>query len=228
MPRLGRRLGTTRSGVRYHLGEPHFGIVMTDKAAYVNTYAEPPAVQVVDLPIYRFARERGSLYGAFKRYFDDLWHNDSVPGTFQKDYIDLEISAGGVVVCDHEGRRLVALLRRHDGYWVLPKGHRMVRDQSLEETALREVCEETGLSRRDLSIERLLGYYSYDEMAERLKVHKVVHLYLMRCTQGTLPVLRSPDFADAEWWDISQPLPEMLYTYQKSYLHEIKEAEMPK
>jgi len=226
LPRLGRRLGSTKSGVRYHLGEPHFGIVMTDKAAYVNTYAEPPGVQVVDLPIYRFARTRASLYGAFKRYFDDLWHNDSVPGAFQKKHIDLETSAGGIVVAEHEGRKYTALLRRHDGCWVLPKGHRMMNDENLEETALREVSEETGLSRLSLSIDGLLGYYSYDETAERLKTHKVVHLYLMRCAaKGVLPTLKSSDFAGAEWWEITRDLPEMLYTYQKSYLHEVRESE---
>jgi len=224
MLKFGRMQHTTKSGVRYHLGEPHFGMIITDKAAYVKTYAEPPAVQVVDLPIYRFVKSRGSLYGAFKRYFDDLWHNGSVPGTFQKDYIDLETSAGGIVLREEAGKKYAVLLRRHDGYWVLPKGHRMVSDRNLEETALREVCEETGLGREGLTIERFLGYYSYDETTERLGVTKVVHLYLMRCTTSVLP-LASPDFAEAAWWDISLPLPEMLYTYQKSYLHEVREAE---
>lgn len=229
MQRLGRLLGTTKSGVRYHLGEPNFGLVITDKAAYVNTYAEPPGIQVIDLPVYRFPKVKGSLYGAFKRYFDDLWHNDSIPGTFQKRHIDLETSAGGVVLAEHQGRYFTALLRRHDGYWVLPKGHRMRTDPSLEQTAVREVCEETGLSERDLSIERLLGYYSYDETAERLKTNKIVHLYLMRCkVNDSLPLLRSPDFASAEWWEITRDLPEMLYTYQKSYLHEVRENEKQK
>jgi len=225
MSKLVRRLGRTRSGVRYYLGEPKFGVVLTDKAAYVNTYAEPPAIQAVDLPIHRIEKAPGSLYGAFKRHFDDLWHNDSVPGAFQREHIDLETSAVGIVVCEHANRKFVALLKRDDGYWVLPKGNRMLDDASLEETAMREVCEETGLKREDLVIERALGYHTYDETAERLKVSKIVHLYHMRYAKNTKPILNCPEFADAKWWSIHEPLPEMLHTYQKSYLHEVVEAE---
>lgn len=226
MAKLAKRLNTAKSGIKYTLGEPKFGMVITDKVAYVNTYAEHSALQVVDLPICRFEKVKGSLYGAFKRYFDDLWHNNSVPGQFQREYIDLEVSAGGIVMCEYQNKKFIALLRRHDGYWVLPKGHRMYIDNNLEETALREVSEETGLSRSDIYIDKPLGYYTYDEMAEQLNTTKVIHLYLMRCTKGIQPPLNSPDFFEAKWWDIAQSLPEMLYSYQKSYLHEVIEAEI--
>ena len=85
-----------------------------------------PQSKVVDLPIYRIEKEPGSLYGAFKRHFDDLWHNDSVAGAFQRAHIDPETSAGAIVVCAYGGRKFITLLKRHDGYWVVPKGHRML------------------------------------------------------------------------------------------------------
>jgi 8-oxo-dGTP pyrophosphatase MutT (NUDIX family) len=226
MAKLGKKFGTTKSGVRYYLGEPKFGMVITDKAAYINSYAEPPSTQVVDLPIYRFGKLPGSLYAAFKRHFDDLWHNQSEPGRYQKEHIDLETSAGGIVLADDENQKYVALLRRHDGYLVLPKGHRMLTDNSLEETARREVIEETGLKAEDFFIEKALGYYTYDEMAERFNTTKVNHLFLMRCRKNARPALATPEFAEARWWNINVPLPEMLYTYQKSYLHEVISAEL--
>jgi 8-oxo-dGTP pyrophosphatase MutT (NUDIX family) len=223
--KLSKRLGTAKSGIRYHKGEPKFGMILTDRVAYINSYAEQPSIQVVDLPIYRFEKTRGTLYGAFKRHFDDLWHNKSLPGEFQREYVDLETSAGGIVVAEDQGKKYVALLRRHDGYWVLPKGHRMHLDATLEETAIREVAEETGLNPRDFHIEKLLGYYSYDEMAETLNATKVIHLYLMKCEIGTKPPLKPPEHTEGKWWDMTIPLPEMLYTYQGSYLHEVIETE---
>jgi 8-oxo-dGTP pyrophosphatase MutT (NUDIX family) len=222
---LSIRLGRTKSGIRYHWGEPKFGMLLTDRVGYVYSYGEPPSIQVVDLPVYRFEKNRGSLYGAFKRHFDDLWHNRSAPGRFEMQHIDLETSAGGIVIAEHQNRKYVALLRRHDGYWVLPKGHRMHLDATLEETAIREVAEETGLSTDDFYIERPIGYYSYDETAESANGTKVVHLYLMRCKSQLKPLLKPLEHAEGTWWDISTPLPEMLYTYQRSYLHEIIQAE---
>jgi 8-oxo-dGTP pyrophosphatase MutT (NUDIX family) len=144
------------------------------------------------------------LYGAFKRHFDDIWHNKAVYGKFQKENIDLETSAGGIVIAEEAGSKYVALLRRHDGYWVLPKGHRMLIDDNLEQTAIREVSEETGLDGNEYHVEKLLGYYSYDEIAETLNVTKVVHLFLMRCNQDVRPALKPPEHAEAVWWDITR------------------------
>lgn len=225
MTKLSKRLGDTKSGIRYHHGEPKFGIVITDRVAYVNTYAEQPSTQVVDLPIYRFEKRPGSLYGAFKRHFDDLWHNKSVPGTFQKEHFDFETSAGGILIAEQGQKKYVALLRRHDGYWVLPKGHRMITDSNLEQTATREVAEETGLSLTDFHVEKPVGYYTYDETAEKFNVKKVVHLFLMRCASGHMPTLQPPEFAEGKWWEVTTTLPEMLYTYQKRYLEEVLQVE---
>ena len=51
-----------------------------------------------------------------------------------------EISAGGVVI--NNGN--VAVLKKFRGEWVLPKG-RVEKGESLEQTAIREVFEESGL-----------------------------------------------------------------------------------
>ena len=56
-----------------------------------------------------------------------------------------EISAGGVVYCQTEGK-CKFLLGEHSGYhkWVLPKGL-VERGESTVETAIREVAEEVGV-----------------------------------------------------------------------------------
>jgi diadenosine hexaphosphate hydrolase (ATP-forming) len=50
------------------------------------------------------------------------------------------LGAGGLVF---DGEQ-VLLIRDRQGYWVFPKGH-VEKSESLEETALREVQEETGI-----------------------------------------------------------------------------------
>lgn len=225
MAKFSKKLGGSKSGVRFHLGEPKFSMVLTEQIAYIKSYGDPPSTQAVDLPIYRFEKKPGSLYSAFKRDFDDLWHNQTIPGEYQKSYLDLETSAGGIVIAEKQTQKYILLLRRHDGYWVIPKGHRLLTDSTLEETAMREVIEETGLNQGDFYIETLLDYYSYEEQWERSNVSKVIHIYLMRCRKGNKPKLQPPEHAEARWWPIHMPLPEMLHTYQRTLLREVIKLE---
>ncbi|WP_038058546.1 NUDIX hydrolase [Thermus amyloliquefaciens] len=53
----------------------------------------------------------------------------------------MELGAGGVVF---NGRGEVLLLRDRMGFWVFPKGH-VEPGETLEEAAVREVFEETGV-----------------------------------------------------------------------------------
>ena len=223
MAQLCKRLGATKSGIRYYSGEPKFSLVITDQVAYVYSYAERQSLkyQVVDLPVYRLENQPGSLYGAFKRHFNETWHKYAIPGQYQIENIDLETSAGGIVIAEEQGHKYVALLLRDDGLWVLPKGHRMHTDKTLEETAIREVIEETGLKLEDFFVEKNLGYYAYDETAKKFEITKINHLFLMRCRKSTRPELASTEYPEAKWWDINTPLPDMRYTYQKSLLREV-------
>ena len=60
-----------------------------------------------------------------------------------------ERSAGGVVVDVHEGHARIAVIARRNRAgrveWCLPKGH-IEGDETLPQTAVREVAEETGVS----------------------------------------------------------------------------------
>ncbi|HTK44521.1 MAG TPA: NUDIX hydrolase [Patescibacteria group bacterium] len=95
-------------------------------------------------------------------------------------------SAGGVVVST-EGDRpsLVVGMRRRgrDGMtWTLPKGTPS-RGETTEETALREVGEETGLQVR---IVAPLPSIEYTFVQDGLRIHKTVHYFLMEPTGGDL------------------------------------------
>ncbi|HVR88069.1 MAG TPA: NUDIX hydrolase [Candidatus Limnocylindria bacterium] len=104
-------------------------------------------------------------------------------------------AAGGVVVRDGEHGVEVALLgRTNDGSWVLPKGT-PAEGETAEETALREVREETGL---EVRIQVPIGSMSYSFAATGLRVHKTVHFFLMEPVGGDIS-LHDAEYDEVRW-----------------------------
>lgn len=66
--------------------------------------------------------------------------------------------------------------------WSLPKGH-IELGETAEQTAIREVAEETGIRG---SVLAALGSIDYWFVTDGRRVHKTVHHYLMRCSGGEL------------------------------------------
>ena len=113
-----------------------------------------------------------------------------------KTYVIQAVSAGGVVYHQEDGELLIALCGRvRPGTWSLPKGTPDGRE-SIEETALREVREETGL---EVAIEESLGEIEYWFTHPPERVHKRVHFYLMRMLGGSLDA-HDPEFDVVEWF----------------------------
>jgi 8-oxo-dGTP pyrophosphatase MutT (NUDIX family) len=98
----------------------------------------------------------------------------------------LATSAGGVVVrADGNRHSLVVGMRRRardSVTWTLPKGT-PDPGETIEETALREVAEETGL---EVRIVEPLSAIEYDFVQDGTRIHKTVHYYLMEATGGDL------------------------------------------
>ncbi len=100
-----------------------------------------------------------------------------------------ETSAGGLVIDGIDGpkdRQVAALIGRIDRrgrmLWSLPKGH-IEMGETAEQTAIREVAEETGIQG---SVLAALGSIDYWFVTEGRRVHKTVHHYLMRFLGGEL------------------------------------------
>ncbi|WP_137722900.1 NUDIX hydrolase [Prescottella subtropica] len=100
-----------------------------------------------------------------------------------------ETSAGGLVVDGLGGPRdklCAALIGRTDRrgrlLWSLPKGH-IEQGETAEQTAMREVAEETGIRG---SVVASLGSIDYWFVTEGRRIHKTVHHYLMRSLGGEL------------------------------------------
>jgi 8-oxo-dGTP pyrophosphatase MutT (NUDIX family) len=96
-----------------------------------------------------------------------------------------EFSAGGVLVRRLRGRWWLAVIRpggRPEGLWALPKGL-IGPGESPEETALREVGEETGLEATPL---QKLGDVKYVYTWAGERVFKIVSFYLFRYRSGRI------------------------------------------
>jgi 8-oxo-dGTP pyrophosphatase MutT (NUDIX family) len=98
----------------------------------------------------------------------------------------LATSAGGIVVStEHDRPSLVVGMRRRSRdavTWTLPKGT-PDPGESLEETALREVTEETGL---EVRIVEPLAAIEYMFVQGGARIRKTVHYFLMEPTGGDL------------------------------------------
>ena len=112
-----------------------------------------------------------------------------------------EFSAGGVLVRRLRGRWVFAAIRpggKERGLWALPKGQ-IGSDERPEETALREVAEETGAEGNLIG---KLGDVRYVYTWRSERIFKVVSFYLLRYSGGRLgdlPTATAHEVAEVRW-----------------------------
>ena len=124
-----------------------------------------------------------------------------------------EVSAGGVVVLGNT----ILLLRKYNGDWVLPKG-KVEAGETHEESALREVKEETGVK---ASIEKYLGeiHYTYKENWDQQRgVHKIVFWYLMHTKSMDTVPQREEGFVEAKFIHIDRVLDMARYDDEREII----------
>ena len=118
-------------------------------------------------------------------------------------------SAGGVVfrVAD-QGREVLLCGRSSDGLWCLPKGT-PEDGESMEQTARREVREETGV---EVEPEGVVGdiRYWFSRPQEGVRFFKTVRHYLFRPIGGD-PSLHDHEFDDVRWFPVQEGLKLLTY-----------------
>jgi 8-oxo-dGTP pyrophosphatase MutT (NUDIX family) len=125
-------------------------------------------------------------------------------------------SAGGVVHRSSQGRAEVVLVhRRHPRLWALPKGTPDA-GETLEETALRETREETGLQ---VELEAPLRSISYVFVRGRTRFHKTVHFYLMHAVGGDVSQ-HDHEFDEVRWFQLEEALEIMTHATERSVVEE--------
>lgn len=122
-------------------------------------------------------------------------------------------ASGGLILQGEDGARIVALVHRpryHD--WTFPKG-KLQEGESDEETALREVLEETGLTCR---LGRGLGTIEYRDREGR---RKIVRYWLMRSLDGAFAPSEEVD--ELRWVPVEEAGAMLTYRHDRELLERL-------
>lgn len=118
-----------------------------------------------------------------------------------------EISAGGVVYREHDGEYMLLLIEDRYGKVTLAKGKQEL-GETIEETALREVLEETGVQGRlDKKLDTIAYVYNHAVTGEA--IDKEVHYYLVEAYNTEITV-QLEEINDVHWhspmeaWSLQQ------------------------
>jgi len=118
-------------------------------------------------------------------------------------------SAGGVVFRGNNSSREVLLCgRSNDGLWCLPKGT-PERGESMQQTASREVREETGV---EVESEGIVGdiRYWFSRPQEGVCYYKTVRHFLFKPIGGDTS-LHDHEFDDVRWFPVEDALRLLTY-----------------
>ncbi|HEY6608096.1 MAG TPA: NUDIX hydrolase [Candidatus Limnocylindria bacterium] len=125
-------------------------------------------------------------------------------------------SAGGVVHRTTErGLEIAVVHRRAPVLWALPKGTPDA-GETVEETALRETREETGL---DAEIERPLRSIRYFFVRGSTRFHKTVHFFLMRPIGGSIDA-HDAEFDEVRWVEVHEALALLSHATERTVVEE--------
>jgi 8-oxo-dGTP pyrophosphatase MutT (NUDIX family) len=129
------------------------------------------------------------------------------------------ISSGGVVFRPKESSYEVALIRvaraGRETAWALPKGW-VERGEDLEQAAVREVREETGLEGKVLRKLDEITYEFYSK-AERSRISKTVHLFLLEYLSGDTAD-HDEEVEEARWFPIEEAIRTLTYKNEREVM----------
>ena len=133
-----------------------------------------------------------------------------------KSRVETPVSAGGVVYQRNGGQLETVLCGRSQPVrWSLAKGT-PDPGETLEQTALREVREETGL---EVKIDGSLGSidYWFADREKEVRYHKTVHFFLMLAVGGSTEQ-HDPEFDVVQWFNTEDALKTMAYPNEVNVL----------
>lgn len=84
-----------------------------------------------------------------------------------------EESAGVIPIYEESGK--ILLVQHRAGHWGFPKGH-VEKGENIQQAALRELQEETGLTKVDLQVEPIVKKYVFEKNGKQ--VEKIVSYFV--------------------------------------------------
>ena len=123
-----------------------------------------------------------------------------------------ESSCGAVVFRDIRGEvRFLLIKNKRSAHWGFPKGH-IEEGETKEETALREVLEETGIH---LNI--IEGYESVSKYKIKNRIEKVVSIFV-GTTKDTSTVIQQSEIEDYIWLTYERAMSLLKFENDKNIL----------
>jgi 8-oxo-dGTP pyrophosphatase MutT (NUDIX family) len=111
------------------------------------------------------------------------------------------------------GPQVILVGRAADDFWVLPKGT-PEHGETIEQVALREVTEETGILTR---IVGELGSIRYSFSRQGRRYSKEVLYFLMEAIGGDIS-LHDHEYDDAQWFALDSAAEHLAYTNEANVL----------
>jgi len=138
------------------------------------------------------------------------------------------ISAGCIVI--HKKRKETYVLLIHKTWsednngWVPPKGT-VQGKESLEQAAIRETREETGIV--DVKIICKLGQSSFEFTRNNMRIHKSVHWFLAKSLDGKLSKTKLSDNEqktedDVRWFELDEAIKIVKFDNDREILKRAK------
>ena len=130
----------------------------------------------------------------------------------KSDAIKMEKSCGAIVCREEEGVPQVLVIRhKNGGHWAFPKGH-VESGETEEETARREIWEETGLK-----VKLNLGFRKVVTFSPKSRVMKDVVYFAARPSGGRL-ARQEAEVEDMRWTTFAQALKLITYENDRAVL----------
>jgi 8-oxo-dGTP pyrophosphatase MutT (NUDIX family) len=126
-----------------------------------------------------------------------------------------QFSAGGVVIKKERGRAKVLLIKDSYGKWTWAKGH-IEKGESVEETAIREISEETGL--KSLEVEKRLGKQEYFFQLKGECIFKTVYVFLVKSSAREKLKIQTSEIEKAQWFWPEEAIRKVEYKGQPEFI----------
>ncbi|MEZ4865646.1 MAG: NUDIX hydrolase [Caldilineaceae bacterium] len=137
--------------------------------------------------------------------------------------VEQQVSSGGVAYRQGEGGVEVALVFvrfRGKERWQLPKGL-VDTGESVEETALREIREEAGITTKLVAPLDVIEYwYVGHSHGQPVRFHKFVHFFLCQYVSGDIRNHDPREVIEARWAPIAEAVKLLAFSNEKKLVRQ--------